>query len=616
MNLLVHSSTLRFIPVVFFVFSHFLAKADGKPTLFDQLVEVNAQWKFHNNLAPADAIEFATDGDLIQYHLEQVVSILRSRSSVHLTEEQGKNRSHLLEVLATYAERKVFPTNLYHTIRTPYFIDNFGVHCAVGYLIQQSGNEGLALAISEEFNYNYIEDIQSPELLVWAENFGFTVDELKWIQPTYSPSQPMQPMGNGTNGTVKRLVNNNYGGNLLILGDFDTIDSQPCLNIGKFQNDQLSCFGGGIAGTVNDAYSTNAGVYVAGELESNGTTYPLAHFNGTTWQFYAIPNRSGAIGTGTFSWSSNQMLLTIQHSSLGGGEEIWSFSAPNTWELEGFANGPILDIEPSGIGRIFVGDFDQFTYYSPVTTTIPVTNVVVKDNMTDDWFGLGAGVSDIVKTVEVVGSGIYFGGTCSSGFGANNICLSRYLNGSFQSVILHESIGDPNACSINDIAYFNGTQMILGGDFNYSAMIGTFGQSLMVHDLINGSMAGLAVLDADVHSLTYFNSDLFMGGDFENQFTNQPLNHLARLDSSAGLGEPQQTLDIYPNPFQEILTIDGIEGDARYSLHDLSGKVLRDNEPLVNGQLNFSDLENGVFFLQVETSAEQFVQRIVKSDLN
>ena len=81
-----------------------------------------------------------------------------------------------------------------------YFIDDFGVHCAVGYLIEQSGNGDLALEISEKFNYNYIEDIPSSKMLDWAEKFGFTVDELKWIQPGYPPVQTLNQLGNGTNG--------------------------------------------------------------------------------------------------------------------------------------------------------------------------------------------------------------------------------------------------------------------------------------------------------------------------------------------------------------------------------------------------------------------------------
>jgi Secretion system C-terminal sorting domain len=43
----------------------------------------------------------------------------------------------------------------------------------------------LAQEISLENNYAYIAEIESPALVAWAETYGFTLDELKWIQPTY-----------------------------------------------------------------------------------------------------------------------------------------------------------------------------------------------------------------------------------------------------------------------------------------------------------------------------------------------------------------------------------------------------------------------------------------------
>ena len=607
----------RFVTIASFMFINFfgIASIDLQTSMFDRLKGVNAQWDNYPDLVPVITIDFDRDTDLIQYHLKQVVSNLRLRTSDSWSSMQFKNRLHLLDVLENYAKRKVFPTNLYHATRTPYFIDDFGVHCAVGYLIAQSGNEELAIEISKKFNYNYIEDIESIEMLIWAEKFGFTLDELKWIQPGYSPVQTLNPLGDGTNGKVEKVYSDNLADRLIFVGDFDSVDLQPCLNIGVYQNDQLACLGGGIPGIVNDVYVTGAGVYVVGELESNGTTYPFALYDGTSWSFFTIPGRDGAIGTNTFQWTFTQMEVTIQHASLNGSEEIWMYSAPNTWELEAKVNGVILDIEATLIGRVFAGHFDSVTRYSTIPYTIPVRNVVVKDNWVDDWYGLGSEISDTVKAVEVVGSGIFFGGTCSNASGTSDICLTRYLNGSFQSLVLKEDFVDSVSSSINDIAYLNGSDLILGGDFDYNTGWGTYGTSLASYNLINNSLSGLAVLDNAVNSLVYQNNDLYIGGDFENQFTTQALGHLARITSTIGIEEKALEINAYPNPFQTNIIIEGFDENARYSLLDLSGEILRNNELLLDGNLDLSEFENGIYVLQIQASSGLFTQRIVKSNV-
>jgi len=43
----------------------------------------------------------------------------------------------------------------------------------------------LAKKISAEFNFDYVKNIKTDGLLEWASTAGFTVDELKLIQPTY-----------------------------------------------------------------------------------------------------------------------------------------------------------------------------------------------------------------------------------------------------------------------------------------------------------------------------------------------------------------------------------------------------------------------------------------------
>ncbi len=135
--------------------------------------------------------------DLIKFHLDYVVDSLKRVNTSHLQPQAKSNREQLLNELSKYSKEGVFPQNLYHKERTPYFIDDFGTACAVGHLIIQSGQRDLAESIADTENYSYIEDMPQLELINWATEFGFTVDELKWIQPGYGPrclpGQVIQP---------------------------------------------------------------------------------------------------------------------------------------------------------------------------------------------------------------------------------------------------------------------------------------------------------------------------------------------------------------------------------------------------------------------------------------
>lgn len=96
-------------------------------------------------------------------------------------------REAALDELERYIARGEFPRRTDDTFagRRPRFIDDRGVHCAVGHLIAASGEAELARAINATHEYDYVRDIDEPALVAWAKRAGFTLDELAMIQPTY-----------------------------------------------------------------------------------------------------------------------------------------------------------------------------------------------------------------------------------------------------------------------------------------------------------------------------------------------------------------------------------------------------------------------------------------------
>jgi len=180
--------------------------------LHEQLTELNQQWAQIQVEHPVfnSEINIQKHEYLIQLHLSLVEKYLRNNPPKNLTEKQIKNRIQGLDILKDYWQKGVFPQNLYHSQTIPYFIDDFNTACAVGHILRESGGAELAHRIAKEMNNAYLKDMAFDDLPLWAEKMGFSLFELKWIQPSYSPAidyhlnsiDQMQPDCNQNNGHI------------------------------------------------------------------------------------------------------------------------------------------------------------------------------------------------------------------------------------------------------------------------------------------------------------------------------------------------------------------------------------------------------------------------------
>ncbi len=160
---------------------------DHTPTIYEQLCQLNKYWQNQIGLKESlqQKVQFAEHEDLIQLHLQLVEQRLQQKDIGHLSFSQKANRKEALRVLKEYGLQKQFPKNTRHADITPYFIDDFNTACAVGHLMRESGAMEQAHWIAETMNNAYIEDMPLEELQQWADEMGFEVEELKWIQPSY-----------------------------------------------------------------------------------------------------------------------------------------------------------------------------------------------------------------------------------------------------------------------------------------------------------------------------------------------------------------------------------------------------------------------------------------------
>jgi hypothetical protein len=123
---------------------------------------------------------------LVQAHLAEVEAALRAAPTHQLDPQQRAKRSALLDELRAYRLAGSFPRNLEVPGRTPVFVDDDGVHCAVGYLLHRSGEDELVAAVAEARNHARIFDLlDDPALVAWLDASGLSPVEAAWIQPAY-----------------------------------------------------------------------------------------------------------------------------------------------------------------------------------------------------------------------------------------------------------------------------------------------------------------------------------------------------------------------------------------------------------------------------------------------
>ena len=123
----------------------------------------------------------------IQTHLEYVELLIRRQTQAKIN---SSKKFQSLDHLNYYWKQGEFPqhnTSLgIKGSRRPRFIDHRNAYCAVGYLILKSpGFEQLPSEINHHHEYSYVDEINNENLEKWMNLYGYTLEELKLIQPTY-----------------------------------------------------------------------------------------------------------------------------------------------------------------------------------------------------------------------------------------------------------------------------------------------------------------------------------------------------------------------------------------------------------------------------------------------
>lgn len=137
-----------------------------------------------------------TDDNLrIRTHLEFVEANLMKVSTENLAPTARANRVELLDCLHAYWMANKFPSpSIQYEGRKPCFIDSDGAICAVGYLIEMASGRSVAEYINSKYQFDYLLEMNDPLIDNWASEYGFSLDELAQIQPTYDWERPINPI--------------------------------------------------------------------------------------------------------------------------------------------------------------------------------------------------------------------------------------------------------------------------------------------------------------------------------------------------------------------------------------------------------------------------------------
>ncbi|MFT5724686.1 MAG: hypothetical protein ACI9JN_001807, partial [Bacteroidia bacterium] len=579
----------------------------------------NQQWNNHLDAIPTQAsIAFASDLDRIQYHLYHVISYL-TKNNLPTDQSMLENRLSLLSELKTYTDKKVFPTNLYHRERTPYFIDDNGVHCAVGYMIKVSGNQSLANKISAEHNYDYLKDIKTPGVTDWAKTYGFTLDELAWIQPGYLHAD-LTLITRFSGGWARGSFVDQDNNALITFGSFDSVDNRPSPPIIIYQNNELRSFSELINGDINDASGSLHDLVVVGEIIGGDTTVPLAHFKNETWSYFKSPNPELPIGLKIFRVSQNDLYLTISNGfSDDYINELWRLDL-STGRFQKILSclGAINTIIDSKNGLIIGGRMVQSVSFKD-TTERPLGHAVLLRYYKDTWDILlkpteliRTVTSSILKdsTVYLGLTGYYYNDKPSDMLGyydLKNGIYTKLLDRLDVNYDLYNPIND-SVFVVKSLSFYQSRDLMVGGIFEYSDLMSQSKNQLRydilekkIHPTINFNQGGSVV-----NGMHYLSDSLLI------MTTN---NRLQKFKYSVGLPVVKSfDITISPNPFTSTVTVEGVdEIQFTYDLIDLSGRIIQSGKTQTNSIGFDSHINSGLYTLLIQTLEGQYTQKVIKN---
>lgn len=596
-----------------------LAANNQKNLLIEKLSRVNVQWLKQNDVNDvALKSEPNTFNDWISTHLILVEYTLRNRSTVNLSVQQMNKRFHLLDELKEYAEAGVFPINDYLPYQNPVFIDRIGTHCAVGYLMMQSGNDDLARRIDAREKFAFIHEIKTPGIAQWAGEHGFTTDELAWIQPGYPPQSNAFDLNGGLNGTVLATAFQPNDQTIYMAGGFSGSNSGVAASniiawISGFAGYDWMSMGVGTNDTVRTMLLHDNKLYIGGDFTiSEGEAAPhVAMYDIITGTWASMGALDGDVHA-----------LALYNGDIYAGGKFSGLLARwngSQWEdvAQGFITGEGVRTLEVWNNKLVIGG--NFT----LLTGAPRFNVATYDNA--NMASLGFGTTTPVNDFAIHNGALYAACDMISGIDTCALAMFNDQIESWETLIgaeagMEEGFWGSGIFSIES----DGSSLLCGGDFFCTSLM-TYGNNLMAYQRFQdvggtyyNSYNPLLVPDGTIRTISLHNERLYFAGDFNVNLFTDTLGHIGCLDYVLSIkNDPKSSatlLAVRPIPAANELnyTLETQGEPVTLSLYSLAGnEVFSQTSTASSGSIPVDGLTNGIYILKAQSANHQTTMKIV-----
>lgn len=587
---------------------------------YEHLCEVNAEWK---KISPDASllvpVSFPSDLERIQKHLELVENELRAREVSSLSTSQQAKRLRHLDVLHGYWQTGVFPTNHYHTVRQPYFRDNFGVLCAVGFLMWEDGQRDVVDKINFENNYAYIAElaVKYPELGAWAQTNGFTLNELAWIQPAYEPTLPsMENWGNGgglnPGGRINVMEKDDDENRLFVAGQFSSIDGLSAKSIAVWNGSTWSALGGGVEGEIFALEYFKLGnkekLYVAGDfhLPNQPSKQNVAEYDllTNTWKGLQTSDMEGAVFTLLSRYGDLYIGGDFQKVDGKPSQNLAVYRDPyGDWnhfshDIGFQTDGPVYDIELIGNHLLVGGEFQQVYSHEGMSWT-DAPHLVYHD-WSGNWLTLS-------HTLPPVRSLAYFQGNIYAGHQFESEPV-----GETGISILKAGLWFENTCytagdnTIHGFMELNDQTLTAYGGFISDGFVFGNGAANFYED--GTYPEGYLMADNTVRAMLRFKNEVYIAGDFNTMFAQEYPGMVRVKLESVPTDNPDGSLpvQVVATPDRLRINYQGLEQETDLVVYDLQGRPLaRQTLPAGDGEWSLdvqSDWASGFYVWHLENA--------------
>ena len=506
---------------------------------------------------------------------------------------------------------------------SPFFIDHLGTACAVGHLVREDGGIAFAEKIKKENNYAYISELQLiyPELKSWADNNGFTMEELAWIQPGYPPAeQSWSAVGNG--GGVEGHINvmKTIGDKLYMGGNFSSVDGVAANSIISWDGNQWEAVGEGVEGEVFAIEATPQGHLIIGGnftliSDPQYSNIAVKTFNGwiglqkgeMNGSVYTLKMKDYLYAGGDFEMIDEQPIKYFAKRNISV-PDIWHNNAntiPNAMEV----NAPVRAIEIIEDKLLVGGDFTQT---APQISDGSINQLNTRylaywNDEVENWETEFDGDYLEVNAIGFFDGKLLVGGEVGSEYSISTMITGLWNYGWFAQLDTIDGDG-----LIHGFFEFD-DQFYVYGDISNQPVIGTFTDGFvgLYNNSTNSWGDGGAFFNKTVRAIEAFEGEVYFTGDFTQVRTSwggngEAFNGLVKspLDGITSTNENLITkeIQVYHTSGKLYVKYEDLEEKANLNIYNLQGQILKTfnlQKGSANEIFNVPDWTSGMYVYQI-----------------